>query len=67
MYKVCNDANRQFNGLDFYVDESDNSITINIRSVFTKELCGSICLGDIYNLTKAADQEYPTFMKAIWS
>lgn len=65
MYKVCNDANARSCGLDFYVDEMYGSITINMQSWFTKEICGQQCLEDIYMLLQAAENMYQMFMNAL--
>lgn len=67
MYKVANEINFQYIGLTCYVDDSDNTITI--QNAFPVGFPGweNELYMEIKSLSKAADDIYPQLMQAIWS
>lgn len=57
MYKICNELNAGWKYASFYVDESDNSITVSCDMVFTPETAGDVLyevMMRLYNVMKSA-------------
>ncbi len=67
MYKTCSEMNKQFRWVKFFVDESDNTITLADDAVIQAESCGPEVWELICRMVGIADDAYPNFMKAIWS
>ena len=67
MYKLCSEMNKNYRWIKFYVDESDNTITLADDAVIQLESVGDEAWELIVRMVSIADEAYPSFMKALWS
>jgi len=67
MYKVCNDLNKQYRWVSFYVDDEDNTITIQSDAIIQMDSCGPEILELMAKMSGIGDDAYPVIMKAIYA
>lgn len=67
MYKICSQMNSKYRWAKFYVDEEDNTITIEADAYIQLDSCGEEILNVVVKIVSIADLVYPEFMKAIWA
>lgn len=66
MYEVCSKMNDEYRWVKFYVDESDNTVTLADDAVVQLDSCGEEVFELIMRMAGIADGAYPNFMKEIW-
>ena len=66
IYKLCSDMNKKFQWVKFYVDEVDNTITLEDDAMLAPENCGDEALGLTIRMIEISDVAYPFFMKILW-
>ena len=66
MYKLCSELNKEYKWAKFYVDESDNTLTVQDDAIIQLDTCGAECYEISARLVLIADEAYPKMMKAIW-
>ena len=59
--------NSKYRWAKFYVDEEDNTITIEADAYIQLDSCGEEILNVVVKIVSIADLVYPEFMKAIWA
>lgn len=67
MYKTCNELNKDYRWLKFFVDESDNTITCDMDAIIQLDSCGMELYELCFRLVHIADEAYPRFMKALYA
>lgn len=67
MFEVCNKLNAQYRWVKFYVDESDNTITVEEDAVIQLDSCGEEVYQCCYQVVAIADEAYPEIMRAIFA
>jgi len=67
MYKVCSDLNNQYRWDKFYLDEDDNTITMQSDAIIEPESAGEKIARLIRFSTGVAGEAYPALMKALWA
>lgn len=67
MYKTCSLVNSNYRWIKFYVDEEDNTITLEDDAVVQQDSCAEEVFELICHMMNIAEKSYPTFMKALWS
>ena len=67
MYKTCSLVNREYRWVKFYVDEKDNTITLEDDAVVQLDSCAEEVFELVLRMASIAEKAYPTFMKALWS
>lgn len=66
MYEICSKMNKDYRWVKFYVDESDNTITLADDAVIDLETCGEEVYELIGRMLTIGDEAYPAFMKNVW-
>lgn len=67
IYKACSQMSRKYRWIKFYVDESDNTVTLAVDAVIQLETAGAEALELSGRMITIGDEAYPEFMKIIWS
>ncbi|MBE5938102.1 MAG: YbjN domain-containing protein [Lachnospiraceae bacterium] len=67
MFEVCNKLNAQYRWVKFYVDESDNTITVEEDAVIQLDSCGEEVYQCCFQVVAIADEAYPEIMRAIFA
>lgn len=67
IYKVCSDMNHQFRWVKFYVDEKDNTVSVEDDAILAEENAGDECMELCIRMIKICDDAYPAFMRAIYA
>lgn len=67
IYKVCSDMNRNVRWVKFYVDEKDNTISVEDDAILAEENAGDECLELCIRMIRICDDCYPIFMRAIYA
>ncbi len=63
---VCNELNKQFRWVCFYLDD-DCDVVAMLDAYVDEENCGNICTNLVHRMVSIIDEAYPTLMKALWS
>lgn len=63
---ACNDLNKQYRWVCFYVDD-DSDVIAQIDSYVDEETCGSVVTSLVKRMVNIIDEGYPTIMKSLWS
>lgn len=66
IYKICNSLNEKYRWAKFYIDEDDNTITVDCDALVQPDYCGRVCLELIYRLVNIIDGAYPDIMRGLW-
>lgn len=67
IYKICSDINERFRWATFFVDEDDNTITVQDDAVIQADTSGDEIFELIMRMVNIIDEAYPTLMKGIWN
>ncbi len=67
MYELCSKMNKKFRWLRFFVDESDNTITIATDLLINPDSCADDVYTILAKIVRIGDFAYPEFMKTIWT
>ena len=59
--KLCNDMNAKYRFVKFYLDEKDNTITVQADAIFRSHDIGDICYELLLRSLDIADEAYPSF------
>ena len=65
IYKVCSDMNREFRWVKFYVDEKDNTVSVENDAILAEENAGAECMELCIRMGEICDEAYPSFKRAI--
>lgn len=60
IYK-CNEMNNEYRWVKFYVDESDNTVTIQGDAVIQLKTCGEEVMEIVFRIVTIGDEAYPKF------
>ena len=63
--RVCNEANRSYHWVKFYLDE-DGDIISGLDAYLEESTCGPVCLELVKKLAKTTDEAYRIFTAEIW-
>lgn len=66
MYKTCSLVNAEYKWEKFYVEESDNTITVQDDAIIQADSCGPECYELVARMVSIIDDVFPRFMKTIW-
>jgi hypothetical protein len=66
MYQLCSELNQEYKWAKFYVDESDNTLTVQDDAIIQLDTCGAECYELLARLVLIVDEVYPKMMKTIW-
>jgi len=66
MYKACSEVNYQYRWVKYYIDESDNTVSVSVDAQFNFDTLESIGLDLLFRANHITDDVYPTFMKALY-
>ncbi len=66
MYELCNQLNKDYRWIKFYVDDSDNTITAEEDAIIQLDTCAQEVLQCCIQLVNIVDDAYPTIMKRIF-
>lgn len=67
MFEICSKMNYKYRWVKFYVDETDNSVTLSDDAYIDLETCGEEIYELIGRMCGIGDEAYPEFMKTVWS
>ena len=59
--------NDKFRWVKFYVDESDNTVSLATDAVITSATCGEVIYELVLRMASIGDDAYPEFMRALWA
>lgn len=62
--RVCNEINREYRFISFFLDEKDN-IIVRFDQVINEENCEKLCLAVTWAMFDAVDAAYPRFAKLL--
>ena len=63
---ACNQANADYRWVKFYLDK-DTDLTCDMDAYVYEDTCGEVCLSLVKRMVNIIDDNYPMFMKALWS
>ena len=67
IYKLCSDMNHKFKWVKFYLDENDNTVTLEDDAILAPENAGAEAMELMLRMVAIADTAYPFFMKYLWA
>ena len=65
-YKTCNQLNKQYRWLKFYLD-NDADIIASVDTYVDEMTCGYFCLSLVRRAVAIIDEAYPTLARAMWA
>ena len=66
MLKVCNEANKQYRWIKFYINDSQE-VMAEDDAVLDMASVGEECIELVARMVRVVDEAYPKFMKAIYA
>lgn len=66
LYRICSELNERFRWVKFYVDESDNTITVQDDAVVSADTSGEEIAELVFRMCGITADAYPELMKALW-
>lgn len=66
MLKACNEANKQFRWIKFYVSDNQE-VMAEDDAVLDMASVGEECIELVARMVRVVDEAYPKFMKAIYA